>query len=167
MANKKTASPADEMMETPKKRKSPVTIVLTVVVLLLVGGLIYMFWINQSLRQPEVQTKIAEEANQQLIEKVSQLILVPDNESPTLAKIVNVENLKKTNPDFYEFAQNGDRLIFYSSKAIIYREEDNIIINVAPVIVRPVDEDGVENQTPPEGTKATESIKEKNTDNQL
>jgi hypothetical protein len=129
--------------QVAQKRRSPIlTVILLILVVALIAGLVYMFVQNKRLRSPDEQTKIQEENNQRIVDKVMQLILVPDEE-PTLATIVNVDNLRKTNPDFYKDAVNGDQLVIYSSKAIIYRESDDIIINVAPVIIKPNEEEGL------------------------
>lgn len=66
-------------------------------------------------------------------EKLGSLILVNKDEVPTVATIVNIDDLQASNPDFYGAAKNGDKLVVYSDKAIIFREEDNLIINVLPV----------------------------------
>jgi hypothetical protein len=136
---------------TSKRRSPALTIILSILVLALIGGLVYMFVQNRQLRSPDVQTKIQEESNQRIVDKVMQLILVPDEE-PTLATIVNVDNLRKANPDFYKDAVNGDQLVIYSNKAIIYREDDDIIINVAPVLIKPNESDGLTEDVPAEET---------------
>lgn len=123
------------------------SIVLLLIVIILSLGLLYLYRVNQDLRQPEVQKQLAEQANQKLLDKVAGIILVPADEKPTVAKIVNVANLKKTNPSFYEFARDGDHLIIYSSKAIIYREGENKIINVAPVVIKPGNQPGLESSS--------------------
>jgi hypothetical protein len=131
----------------PKRKSRALTIILSILVLALIAGLAYMFVQNKRLRSPDVQTKLQEESNQRIVDKVMQLILVPEEE-PTLATIVNVDNLRKANPDFYKDAVNGDQLVIYSSKAIIYREADDIIINVAPVLIKPNESDGLSEETP-------------------
>ncbi len=127
-----------------KKGSYLFSIALIVVVVALTLGLVYMYRINQSLRQPEVQSELAKQANNKLLDRVSEIILVPTDEEPTIAKIVNVANLQKTNADFYKDARDGDRLIIYSSKAIIYRESENKVINVAPVVIKPGDQPGLQ-----------------------
>jgi hypothetical protein len=125
---------------TVGRRKSRLgAVLLWIFIVMLAAGLGYTLWQNQQLKKPDAQTEIAREANQKLVDRVSQIILVPEGD-PTVANIVDVDALRKQNPDFYKDAQNGDRLLLYSTKAIIYREAESKIINVAPVIISPNDE---------------------------
>ena len=50
---------------------------------------------------------------------------------PTVASIVDVAKLQQNL--FYAKAQNGDYLIVTTTRANLYREEDNIILDVVPV----------------------------------
>ncbi|MFO0705027.1 MAG: hypothetical protein U0517_03650 [Candidatus Andersenbacteria bacterium] len=89
-----------------------------------------------SLKKPEAQTKLAEEASQNVINSVSKLILVPEDK-PTVATITDVDKLRAANESFYKNARNGDTLLLYSTEAIIFRTSENRIINVAPVVLNP------------------------------
>ena len=91
---------------------------------------------SESNTQAEQQAESGEDAREvgaTIGEKVAQLILVNEDEVPTVATIVNVNDLQVDNPGFYGAAKNGDKLVVYSDKALIYREEENKIINVLPV----------------------------------
>ena len=70
-------------------------------------------------------------------------------EEPTMATLLDIEELKKENPEFYENAKEGDFLVIYSEKAIIFRETENKIINVAPVYFEQTEEN---TNTDPSGT---------------
>lgn len=74
-----------------------------------------------------------------LIEKVSRLILLPQNELPSIATINNVVLLQKQS-SFYKDARNGDMLLIYfqAKKAFIYDPEQNIIVNTGPVFMEKV-----------------------------
>jgi hypothetical protein len=97
----------------------------------------------------------AEEAKvlQEIVEKVSKLIVLPNGEEPVLATIIDADALVKEQP-FYAGSQNGDVVLMYQKalKAIIYSGERNIIVNVGPIT--PQDNTQVEQVTPVE-TKAT------------
>jgi len=73
---------------------------------------------------------------QALLDKISRLILLPQNERPSIATINNVAQLQKNWP-FYENARNGDVLLIYfqAKKAYIYDPEKNMIINMGSVDV--------------------------------
>ena len=68
---------------------------------------------------------------QALLDKISRLILLPQNERPSIATINNVAQLQKNWP-FYE-----DVLLIYfqAKKAYIYDPEKNMIINMGSVDV--------------------------------
>lgn len=70
----------------------------------------------------------------ELISKVREVVLVPADEQPTIAAIANIEQVKTENPSFYAEAQNGDIVLIFSTKAIIYRETPGLIVNIAPVV---------------------------------
>lgn len=70
----------------------------------------------------------------ELISKVREVVLVPSDEQPTIAAIADVEQVRAENPSFYADAQNGDIVLIFSTKAIIYRETPGLIVNIAPVI---------------------------------
>ena len=84
-------------------------------------------------------------------------MLLPD-EAPTVATLIDVDALREENPEFYADGQNGDVLLIFTKKAILYREVDNIIVNVAPVFIEPaasLTDDGAET-TDDTGTETTD-----------
>jgi hypothetical protein len=125
-----------------RRRVSRSTLILGIAVVLLAAGLGFALWQNYKLQQPGTREQIVAAENERLADEVAEMILVPD-ESPTIANIVDVEALKKNNADFYKDAVNGDRLLIYSTKAIIFREPESKIINVSPVKITGTEE-GVE-----------------------
>ena len=69
-----------------------------------------------------------------ILSKVSKLIQLPSNETPTMATITDAAAAKKAQP-FLANAQNGDVLIVYTSaqEALLYRPSSNVLITVGPV----------------------------------
>jgi hypothetical protein len=72
-----------------------------------------------------------------IINKVSDLVSVPPTEVPVIARVgdnkglEDVETLKKSNDvnaQVYKDAQNGDYVLLYSSKLIIYRAGENKVV---------------------------------------
>ncbi|KXK09623.1 MAG: hypothetical protein QY330_02150 [Candidatus Dojkabacteria bacterium] len=113
---------------------------LTLAVILFVAGwLSHSFLLsNGYLGQAEDQTTQGEVAgesikNNDVAQNVAKKLLIPDDEKPTVATISDIEQLKLSNPNFYFYAQNGDRLLVYSDKAVIYRESQDIIIAIVPI----------------------------------
>lgn len=84
------------------------------------------------LEQLQGNNQANQEKAQQVVEKVKQLMDIDTSVEPTVATIVDVEKLQAQNP-FYNKAQNGDYLIVTPTRAVLYREEDNIILDVVPV----------------------------------
>lgn len=89
-----------------------------------------------------VQTGGAEDPNaeankelaKEIVNKVGELYQLPveDGEQPTVATIVDVEQLREQNA-FYNKAENGDYLILTTTRAVLYRKDEHKIIDVAPV----------------------------------
>lgn len=76
--------------------------------------------------------KATEEETKALLEKVGQLIELP-NEKPTIATVTDPSSLK--DQAFFANAQVDDRVLIYSAakKAYLYRPSTNKVIEVAPV----------------------------------
>ena len=89
--------------------------------------------VNESLTQEEAQQEVEE-----LLERVGRHIVLPEDETPLIATVINAETLIAEQP-FYTGVQDGDRLIVYndSLKAIIYSPDRDIIVNVGPVQFAP------------------------------
>lgn len=82
------------------------------------------------------QQEVVKKEVQDLVSKVSKLILLPGNETPTVATIADAENLSKTQP-FYKGSHNGDKVLIYfqTQKAYIYDPVKNLLVNVGPVYI--------------------------------
>lgn len=103
---------------------------LVVVLLIAVGGLYWQYRMAQNkldVNNPQyysTQTK-----------RLSKLIILPTSEKPTILTVKDADKLKAQK--FYAGAHDGDLTFVYTkaSKAILYRPDKNIIVNVAPVNV--------------------------------
>ena len=75
----------------------------------------------------------AQEEVKKTIAAVDKLLVLPNDEQPTVATVSDVDKLK--NQPFFTNAQNGDKVLIYSNakKAILYRPSVNKIIEIAPV----------------------------------
>ncbi|MDD5341647.1 MAG: hypothetical protein PHC97_04430 [Patescibacteria group bacterium] len=78
------------------------------------------------------QQQIIPREDKEILAKLGEIMLLPEG-TPTMALITDAAALKKQQPLFFANAKNGDRLIIYSDKAIIYDAEANKIIQVGPV----------------------------------
>jgi len=131
----------DTSGNTPKSTRkiSASTLITWALIVLLAGGAAFFFIENRSLKSPEAQLELAEAKNQKIVEDVRAIILVPE-EDPTIATVVDPDKLREQNAVFYENAAADDVLLIYPDKAIIYREREGRIINVAPVTIAPTEE---------------------------
>jgi hypothetical protein len=82
----------------------------------------------------EGTTKSSRQVND-VISRVSKLIILPQDEKPTIVTVKDASKLK--GEQFYAEARNGDVTLVYSQakKAILYRPSANVIVNVANVTV--------------------------------
>ncbi|MEA3357656.1 MAG: hypothetical protein U9Q67_04440, partial [Patescibacteria group bacterium] len=112
----------------------PVLLFVVVVLLAALVGLGYLY-LEQKEKVAD-PTIIATEEMALVKEKVGKHFQLPDEE-PTLATVMDAEALRDENPEFYRNATNGDKLLIYTTMAILYNPTDDIIVNVAPVIREP------------------------------
>jgi len=77
---------------------------------------------SQSLTEAEVQ---------KLVASVGELIILPTDETPLVASVVNAE-LLRASESFYRHASDGNILLLYtnSGRAILYDRERDIIVNI-------------------------------------
>ena len=68
---------------------------------------------------------------QDIINKVGNHIILPENETPTIATVSDVDKLKENQP-FFRNAKNGDKVLIYESakKAFLYNPEEDKIVDV-------------------------------------
>ncbi len=100
------------------------------------GGTYYFFTKYQdakfALDNPEV---IALNEVKAITDKLGQLIELPSDEEPSVATVLDKEKLM--DQAFFAKSENGDKVVIYTkaSKAILYRESINKIIEVAPISI--------------------------------
>lgn len=118
---------------TPKKLpkiKLPSKNWSTIIIIVLVIASAFMF-----MQYRSAQNKLAGPAkdNEKYTKRLSKMILLPKNETPTIATVKDVTKLK--DQTFFVDAQNGDKLFVFNKakKAFLYRPSTNMIINVQPV----------------------------------
>lgn len=92
----------------------------------------------QKLQELEHNSRASGEAvAREVLAKVGTHIVLPTTSpAPTVATIVNAEELKKDNP-FYAPAKNGDHLVITRTRAILYDPAADKILDVVPVQITP------------------------------
>lgn len=91
------------------------------------------------LSTQEGQLQVAEQEIGALLSDVGQHILLPEGESPVVATVQDAVVLASQQA-FYKDVQNGDKLLVYRDKAIIYSPARDRIINVGPVYIQDGDQ---------------------------
>ncbi len=100
-----------------------------VALLCIAAGSSVYFW-NQS--RTAAHQPAQESEAQTLVAAVSKLVVLPSDETPTIATVKDKESLK-SQPFFIE-AEVGDKVLIYqkAGKAILYRPSTNRVIAIAP-----------------------------------
>lgn len=90
-------------------------------------------WLGWSYYQ--TQQNIEKNDAKMIVSKLQKLMQTPPEE-PLVATITDVEKLKQNEP-FYKNASNGDKVVIWKEKAVIYRQEANKIVDFGVVIRQP------------------------------
>lgn len=132
-------------------------------ILVLVAGLAgTMYYKDRAEKVESDPASVQQEKNQAETDRVlgslKKTILIGETDAPTVARVEDPEKLKSSNPDFYKDIQTGDYLIIFPKRAIVYRESNDQIINIAPII-NTSDLKTDEGTTPAETTKPAETTR--------
>jgi hypothetical protein len=117
----------------PSIKRNPKIIIIVAILVMLAGfGAFMTYKYLQLANNPQ---KILQQEQTSLVGKVGKLITLPGDEQPSIATVSDKEKLK--DQAFFKSAQNGDTLLIYTTakKAILYREKENRIIEVAPIAI--------------------------------
>lgn len=114
-----------------------VLVVAGIIALLVLSGLLWwsqrqVAQLRKDLDSKQNSTRIQEE-NKALVEKVGTLIALPNNETPTIATVNDLDKL--SSQPFFDNAELGDKVLIYAKakKAVLYRPSQNKIIELAPL----------------------------------
>lgn len=115
-----------------------------IIVLIILAALSYYSYHQaqkriEVLSNPELNSEYVLKERDRVRDRVAKLMLLPEGVDPDLAIVQDVEMLRKEQP-FFRNAEDGDQVLIYPDRAIIYRESDDVIINISPVSTDPVDE---------------------------
>lgn len=112
--------------------------ILVVMVLALLGTSGYLFkkYSDSQKRVDQLQQDpqaVARQEIRDLVAKVSQLVVLPEGEDPTVATVSDPDKLK--DQAFFASAKKGDKILIYTNakKAFLYNPETNKILNIAPI----------------------------------
>ncbi len=107
--------------------------ILIIIVIVVLGYAIFKKF--NPTNSSAVEGQLSDKEIKVLVDKVSKLINVPE-ETPVIATIIKADQLI-VEQRFYVGSKDGDYLMVFpkAQKAIIYRESENKLINVGPIIV--------------------------------
>ena len=118
----------------PKKIRGLKSIILIIVGLAVIGvGAWYSYDYYRNHYGTDQQK--ADYQLKKIVAKVSQLIVLPTDETPVLATISDADTLAKQQ-SFFLGAKDGDKLLIYQKalKAIVWSPQSGKLVNVGPVI---------------------------------
>lgn len=126
------------------KRFIPVVIV-SLFILALAAVAAFSFYQYYKTRQellklktdPNAYSQTQAEEAKKIIEEVSKIFVLPQNENPTIATIIDAEKLRNTQ-DFFKNAQNGYKVLIYSSKAFLYDPVNKRMVDTTPIFQNPL-----------------------------
>jgi hypothetical protein len=129
-------SKKSKKLNLKKPSKTFLIVGLAVLFVLTLASSIYFY--NQYKIVKDDPTAVIKAKNlketERVLAEVKGIILIESSEAPTIARVEDPAALQKNNATFYKNVQKGDYLVLYKDRAIIYRESNNQIINVAPII---------------------------------
>ena len=113
-------------------------LIIAIVVVVVVGIGASLVWSRQgadSLAKLAAQpgAKVSGDQVNQLVARIGQFITVPSGEQPSVVVLQNVAELAKQQT-FYQNAKDGDILLLFSNRAIIYDAIANKLVNVGPIV---------------------------------
>ena len=121
----------------PKKNMSKKTMIASLVVILVFAGAGYFGYrymqAKKEITRLSNPTEAARQEAQALTDKVSSIVQLPTNETPTIATVSDASKLQSQ--PFFANAQNGDKVLIFTQakKAIMYRPSTNKVIEIATI----------------------------------
>lgn len=121
----------------PKKEGRSLPVVFVLATLLVIAVVIAGYFYYQ-YRQS--QKDVNAEEIKTLEETLGKMMLLPENETPTLATVTDKEKL--AGQAFFQKAENGDKVLIYteSGRAILYRPSVNKIVDVTTISMQTKEE---------------------------
>lgn len=103
-------------------------VVLIVIAVISTGTAVKLYLDLQTASDPQAA---AEAEVQGIVEQVAEIMVLPANELPTIATVVDPEKIK--DQPFFANAEKDDKVLIYTTakKAILWRPSENRIIEVS------------------------------------
>lgn len=106
------------------------TLILTAVVVVLVATTVFLVVQLRAYQKPALT---AEERLQQLVAQIGQVAVLPLDESPTVATVVDPSKLR--DQPFFANVEAGDQVLIYpvSKRAVLWRPSTHKVVEVSTV----------------------------------
>jgi len=121
-----------------RKQQTNAVIIASVVIVILLSLSGYFYYrahrVERQMREiNENPQAMTQQKTDDLLAEVSQLMLLPTDETPTIATVSDLERLR--GQEFFANAAVGDKVLIYTkhAKAILYDPEQKKILEVAPL----------------------------------
>ena len=108
---------------------------LTTLLLAAFSSTIYLYIeLKEAREQASTSQAVSPEETRQITSEISKFMRLPDNETPTVLKVNNANELR-SQQQFFQYSQDGDRVLIYQQnrKAILYRPSQKKVIEVSPI----------------------------------
>jgi len=117
----------------PEKIKSEKLNKFIIIAIILILGCTTCYFYYQFVKIKQDPQKVAKEETKNLLAQISQIIVLPEGEEPTVATVTDPERLK--DQPFFAKAKKGDKVLIYTNakKAILYDPQNKKIVEVAPI----------------------------------
>ncbi|MCE9585752.1 LytR C-terminal domain-containing protein [Candidatus Uhrbacteria bacterium] len=127
----------------PKGTGTSRAIPIVIALVLVVGGVGY--FVNAAMKgktsadvtQGQIGEGVNAEEVNKTIERVRSLTVTTADEFPTVATIQNISILRPQNPTLYRDAENGDKLLVWSDKVVVYSANKDRLLVVMPINIPP------------------------------
>jgi len=108
-------------------------VVFIILVILAVAGIAGSGYLYRRVRALENPDAIAQQQVKDTVADVSKVLVLPTDETPTLATVADPEKLK--DQPFFAHAQAGDVVLIYSNakRAILWRPSTKQVVEVSPL----------------------------------
>jgi len=105
---------------------------IVIIVLIIILAISFYFNIKTYFNQPtNSSTQFTDSEDYASVkQKLKNLVDIPSNENPTIIQVVDAPQLKTKNASLYKDVQNGDLLVVYQSKLVIFRGVDAKIVDI-------------------------------------
>jgi hypothetical protein len=133
-----TEAPLPEPVEmptpAPDKAKHPKFLVPLLIIILLAGaGYAGVKYLPLSSKGATQASAASAPSVDDVIKQVAKHVLVNLNENPMVATVQDPDKLRAQNPVFYKDAQQGDRLLIWSDKAVLYSPSRDVVLAMLSV----------------------------------